>query len=128
MGTFLNSLQGSLGQSLPGVAGALLLLGSRVDCCPGNQRVLRKTLHLFKINDRINANAGGSSVDVASAISSGTYYVILMVVLLAVFNQLKLDVASEPIRQMVNKLFCVYSEPDRWLCVGVGGMAFCHRR
>ncbi|MBN1688545.1 MAG: mechanosensitive ion channel [Candidatus Omnitrophica bacterium] len=105
METFLNSLQESLGQSLPGVAGALALLVVGWIVALIIRGVLRKTLNLVKINERINTNSKGLPSDVASSIARGVYYVILMVVLLAVFNQLKLDVAGEPIRQLVNKLF-----------------------
>lgn len=105
MDTFLSSLQGSLGQSFPGVVGALLLLVIGWIVALIIRGVLKKTLDLARINERINANSGGKPVNVSSAVAAGAYYVALLVVLLAVFNQLKLDVASEPIRQLVNKLF-----------------------
>lgn len=98
-------MQGSLGQSLPGVAGAILLLVVGWIVALVIRGGLKRAFKVIKLNDRLNATAGGSPVDVASAIASGAYYGILMVVLLAVFNQLNLDVAGEPIRQLMNKVF-----------------------
>jgi hypothetical protein len=105
MEKFIDSLQGSLGLSLPGVAGALLLLVVGWIVALIIRGTLRKILNALKINDRFKNTAPGASINITSTIASGVYYVILMVVLLAVFNQLQLDIVGEPIQQLVNKFF-----------------------
>ncbi len=105
MQKLLDSLGGTIGEALPGVVGALiiLLLGWLVALII--RAALKKTLGLCKLNDRMNRNAIDSKLDVESGIATGGYYVALLIVLLAVFNQLQLQFAAEPIRLLLEKLF-----------------------
>lgn len=105
MDKLLDKLQSTLGEQLPGVAGALLILFIGWVVALIVKAVLKKALNLCKINDRINGDGGGSKMDVESGVATGGYYVVLLTALVAVFNQLGLDLASEPIQGLLTQVF-----------------------
>ncbi|MBU9889258.1 MAG: mechanosensitive ion channel [Candidatus Omnitrophica bacterium] len=103
MEKLLDSLQGSLGASLPGVVGALVILVLGWIVAWVVKTVLKKTLRLCKLNDHVKSKE--KSIDVENGIATGGYYFVLMMVVLAVFNQLRLEIVAGPIRQLLDKIF-----------------------
>lgn len=103
MDKLFDSLLGSLGQALPGVGGALVILVLGWIVAWIIRLVLKKTLRVCKLNEHVKTEK--RSFDLESGIATGGYYVTLMIVLLAVFNQLKLEVAAGPLRELLDKIF-----------------------
>lgn len=69
MQKLLDSLQGSLGASLPGVAGALVILVLGWVVAWVIRLVLKKTLRLCKLNERMKSQ--DKAIDVETGIATG---------------------------------------------------------
>ena len=104
MSKLLESLQGSLGTTLPAVVGAIaiLILGWIVAIVV--RAGIRKGLGLVGIDRRIQSSTG-HAVAIESAIASGAYYLILLLVLIGFFNALKLDRVSSSLQSLVDQVF-----------------------
>lgn len=104
MERFIESLQGVLVVQIPVVLGALVLILIGWLAAIAVKLILKKTLRLCKLNDVVQTKGGKASLDLESGIAKGGYYIVLLFVLLAVFNQLGLVVAAQPIQAFISQI------------------------
>ena len=104
MSKLLDSLQGTLGETLPTVLGALAILIVGWFIAVAIRGGIRKTLGFLKVNDRLRSSTG-TQIDLESGVATGLYYVILLLVLMAFFNALKLETVSGPLHGLVGQVF-----------------------
>lgn len=104
IGKLFESLWETLGQTLPSLVGALaiLLIGWFVSL--GIRAATRKSLKLLNLNQRLRSSTG-SEMNLESGIASAVYYVVLLLVLIAFFNALELELVSGPLQALVNQVF-----------------------
>jgi Mechanosensitive ion channel, conserved TM helix len=102
--TLFNSLQGQLGQHLPGIFGALAVLIGGWLIAVVVRAGLNRFLNMIGINKRISESTG-QEVDIASGISLGAFILILLITLIGVFSSLNLQAVSEPFNVMVTQIF-----------------------
>ena len=102
--SLMNSLQDTLGQHLPKIAGALaiLIIGWLVAVVV--RAGVRKALSMLKLNQRVS-KGGEVTINLESGIAKGVYWVILLIVLIAVFNVLDLELVSKPLDALVSQVF-----------------------
>jgi hypothetical protein len=104
MAKLIESLQATLGESLPGIVGALAILVVGWLVAIIIRAVIRRALGLLNVNERIRSGTGGR-MDVESGVASGVYYVLLILVFLAFFDALQLDLVSKPLQALVGNVF-----------------------
>lgn len=102
--TLVNSLQGQLGQHLPGIFGALAVLIGGWLIAVLVRAGLNRFLNMIGINKRVSESTG-QEVDIASGISFGAFILILLITLIGVFSSLNLQAVSEPFNVMVTQIF-----------------------
>lgn len=102
--TLFNSLQGQLGQHLPGIFGALAILIGGWLIAVLVRAGLNRFLNMIGINKKISENTG-QEVDIASGVSLGAFVLIILITLIGVFNSLNLQAVSEPFSVMVSQIF-----------------------
>lgn len=100
----LETLQITLGQTLPSLLGAvaILLLGWIIAVIL--RAGVRKGLGALRLNERLRSDTG-TQIDVESAVASGVFYVILLLVLIGFFNTLNLELVSGPLHALVEQVF-----------------------
>ncbi len=103
MSKLTETLQTTLGGTLPSVLGALgiLILGWFVAIAV--RAGVRKGLGLLKVNQRLRSTTG-AEMDVEGGSAAGIYYLILLLVLVAFFNALHLELVSGPLRALVDQV------------------------
>jgi len=103
MSKLLETLQATLGGTLPSILGALgiLILGWFVAMAV--RAGVRKGLGMIHVNQRLRSTTG-AEMDIEGGVAVGTYYVILLVVLVAFFNALSLELVSGPLRALVDQV------------------------
>src|SRR5512134_3212936 len=104
MSQLLESLQGSLGTTLPGVVGAVLILVLGWIVAIVVRAGIRKGLGSLGVDRRI-ASSTGHATRVERAIASGAYYLILLLVLIGFFNALALERVSTSLQSLVDQVF-----------------------
>jgi hypothetical protein len=104
LSTLFNSIQNQLGQYLPSIMGALLILVGGWILAMLVRAGLNHFLNMIGINNRISASTG-QEIDLASGISFGAYVLILLMTLIGVFNSLNLDSVSGPFNLLVSQVF-----------------------
>lgn len=99
----IETLQTTLGGTLPSILGALgiLILGWFVAMAV--RAGVRKGLGIMNVNQRLRSTTG-AEMDIEGGVAVGTYYVILLVVLVAFFNALSLELVSGPLRALVDQV------------------------
>ena len=102
--TLFNSLQGQLGQHLPGILGALAILVGGWIIAVAVRAGLNRFLNMVGINKKVSESTG-QQVDVASAVSLGAFILIILMTLIGVFNSFNLQAVSEPVSVMVSQIF-----------------------
>ncbi len=100
----IHSLQGQLGQHLPGIFGALAVLVGGWIIAVLVRAGLNRFLNMIGINKRISESTG-QEVDLAAGISLGAFILILLITLIGVFSSLNLQAVSEPFNVMVTQIF-----------------------
>jgi len=97
------SLLTTLGESLPGLlmALAILIVGWIVAVIV--RAIVRKSLGLLKLNDRV-ASAAGGKMDLEGGVAKGVFYLVMLLALIAFFNALNLPLVSEPLQSLVDKV------------------------
>ncbi|HLX80698.1 MAG TPA: mechanosensitive ion channel [Burkholderiales bacterium] len=97
------SLQSTLGSQLPGIFGALgiIVVGWLVAVVA--RAGARRLLHMLKVDVRIEESTG-QQVGVESGISAGVFWLIILVMLVAVFDSLHLESISNPFAQLVTQI------------------------
>jgi len=102
--TLFNSLQGQLGQHLPSILGALVILIGGWFVAVVVRAGLRRLLNAIGLNKRI-ADSTGQTMDVAGGVSLAAFLIIVVITLIAVFNSLNLHTVSEPFSVLVSQIF-----------------------
>ena len=92
--TLFNSLQGQLGQHLPGILGALVILVGGWFIAVVVRAGLKRLLNAIGVNRHI-ADSTGQSIDIAGGVSLAAFLIIIVITLIAVFNSLNLNTVSE---------------------------------
>jgi len=103
MSSLMNSLQTTLGESLPNLLGALAILILGWFVAMAVRAAVRKGLGLLKLNERVRSEAGGS-MDLESGVARGGYYLVLLLTLIAFFNVLDLPLVSQPLQHLVDEI------------------------
>ena len=102
--TLLQSMQNTLGENLPSILGALVILIVGWVVAVLVRAGLRRSLGFFRLNERIGA-ATDSRIDVEGGIAKGGYYIILLLALIGFFNALNLYLVSGPLQSLVEQVF-----------------------
>lgn len=102
-----NSLMTTLGDQLPKIAGAVLILIAGWFIAVAVRAVLCKALSLVKLNQRIGDSEaeGSNGMDLEGGIATGAFCVVLLVTAIAVFDALGLSLVTEPLSALANKIF-----------------------
>ncbi|GJL69145.1 MAG: hypothetical protein NPIRA06_17800 [Nitrospirales bacterium] len=103
MSKLTETLQVNLGETLPNVLGALgiLILGWIVALLV--RAGIRKGLGMLNVNQRLRSTTG-TTMDVEGGTAVGIYYLILLLVLVAFFNALHLEMVSGPLGTLVDQV------------------------
>ncbi len=104
MSKLFESLQGTLGEALPSILGALAILVIGWFVAIIIRAGVRKGLGLAKLNHRLQTSTG-TQMDLESGISLGLYYFVLLLVGIAFFNTLKLELVSGPLKVFADQVF-----------------------
>lgn len=102
--TLFNSLQGQLGQHLPNILGALLILIGGWLVAVVVRAGLRRLLNAIGVNKRIT-DTTGQTMDIAGGVSLAAFIIIIVITLIAVFNSLNLNTVSEPFSVLISQFF-----------------------
>ena len=97
------SLTGSLGDTLPTVGGALLILVVGWIAAVIVRAVIRTGLGALKLNERVES-ATGDSMDLTGGIASGGYFIILLLTGVAFFSAVELDQVSGSLQGLVDQV------------------------
>ncbi|NNL87061.1 MAG: mechanosensitive ion channel [Myxococcales bacterium] len=97
-------LKSALGDTLPNVLGALLILVIGWFAAILVRAAIRKALNFFRVNERL-ATSTGNDVDLAGGVASVAYYVLLLLVLVAFFGALHLEEVSGSLQGLLDEVF-----------------------
>ena len=109
MQNMLNEMFGSLGTYIPSLLGALaiLVIGWLIALFLSN--IGEKGLRKVGVNDWVNRLSGPKeeekAIDVAKGIGTGIFYLIMLFVLVAFFQVLRVPLIAEPINRLLNQVF-----------------------
>jgi len=98
--SLMDSLSNSLGGSLPKVLTALLLLIIGLFVAGVVKRIVTKGLRRSGVDSRL----GSSSVSISSLVGKLIYYVLVVIVLMAVLNMMGITDALSPLKDMLTKI------------------------
>lgn len=97
------SLQSTIGSHLPGILGALGILVVGYVLAVVARAAVRRLLGALKVNTRIEESAH-QRMDVEAGIAIGVFWLILLITLVGVFNQLDLALVSNPFAEMITRI------------------------
>ena len=102
--SLLTSLQTTLGDNLPGIAGAvgILIIGWLVAIVA--RAGIRKSLSHVKLNERVG-KTGRLDMNLESGIATGAFWLIILVMVVGFFNVLNLQQVAQPINAFVTPVF-----------------------
>ncbi len=97
------TLQETLGSTLPGVLGAvgILIIGWFV--AVAIRAGVKKGLGALQINSRLGTTTG-ASMDIEGGTASALFYLVLLLVLVGFFNALNLELVSGPLRGLLDQV------------------------
>lgn len=98
-----SSIQDKLGDTLPMVLGALVILLVGWFVATILRALATKALTALKLNERIHGLTG-RSIDVEKGTGSVIFFAVLLLALIAFFNALKLDMASGSLQSVVDQI------------------------
>lgn len=104
MEQLLSSFQETMGQTIPSVIGALAILLAGWFVALIARAAIRRGLQLLRLNSHIETSVG-SRIDLEGGVATGAYYVILLLVLVAFFNALKLEQVTGSLQAFVDQVF-----------------------
>ena len=104
-GPLIETVQSRVGEILPNLVGALAILVLGWIVALVLRAIVRKLLGALKLNERLTSTDGTGGFDVESGVSVGVYYLILLLVLVAFFDALNLEVVSGPLGSLVEQFF-----------------------
>ncbi len=99
----LESMQSQLGTTLPAVGGALLILILGWFVALVLRAGIRRGLGFAKLNERVRT-ATGQAMNLEGGIAAGIYWLVLLIVLIAFFNTLKLERVSGSLQALVDQV------------------------
>ena len=99
----IETLQETLGGTLPSVLGALGILVLGWFVAMAVRAGVRKGLGIINVNLRLRSTTG-AEMDIEGGTAAGVYYLILLLVLVAFFNALHLELVSGPLRPLVGQV------------------------
>ena len=107
MQQFINQLAVSVGSYLPNILVALLILIGGWILALLISATVRKALERTAFDNRLAARMGMSSSDLQLEVIAGkvVYYIILLFVLVAVFQALRLTIVTEPLNRLLEGIF-----------------------
>ena len=97
------TLQETLGSSLPSILGALAILIIGWFVATLIRAGVRKGLGLVQVNNRLR-NTTGTQMDVEGGTAAALFYIVLLFVLVAFFNALNLELVSGPLRGFLDQV------------------------
>ncbi len=97
------SLASQLGQTIPSVGGALLILLIGWLAAVVIRAIVRRGLHAIGTNERL-ASSTGERIDVERGAATVLYYIVLVIVLVAFFNALDLTQVSGSMQSLVDQM------------------------
>ena len=97
------SLTSSLGDTLPTVGGALLILVAGWLVAVIVRAAIRTGLGFLNLNERVES-ATGDSMDITGGVASGGYYIVLLLAAVAFFNALDLTQVSGSLQGLVDQV------------------------
>jgi len=103
MEQFFSSLQFTLGQHIPGILGAIIILVVGWVVAVLARAGVKKGLSLLDVNSRISETAQ-ERMDVEQGIAIGVFWLVMLVTLIGVFNSLRLDIVSDPFKEMLRQV------------------------
>jgi hypothetical protein len=98
-----NSLQTSLGEQLPTIFLALVIIAIGWLLAVALRAATRRLLGVLQVDKRIEESTG-QRVGVESGIAVGVFWLVILVTVVAVFNSLHLDRISDPFAQLVAQI------------------------
>lgn len=101
---FLDTLQETVGQTLPSLVGAVLILLVGWIIAIVIRAGTRRGLRFLRLNERVRTDTG-RALNLESGIASGAYYLVLLLVLIAVLNTLRLELVSAPLQTLADQVF-----------------------
>jgi len=108
MENMMNEIFGSLGMYLPSLLGALAILVAGWLVALVVSGILEKGLRKVGVNERMNQLTGAEGpekgIDVEKGISKGLFYLIMLFVLVAFFQALRVPLITEPINRLLNEV------------------------
>ena len=99
----IETIQARLGEIIPNVLGALLILIIGWFVAIILRAVVRRGLGALDVNRRF-ATEGEEPLDIQGGAAKGVYYIALLFVVLAFFNALQLEIVSAPLQGLLDKL------------------------
>ncbi len=102
--TLFHSIQSQLGQYLPSILGAILILVAGWFIAMLVRAGLNQFFSMVGLNKRI-ADTTGSEIDFASGISFSAFALIILMTLMEVFSNLNLDSVSGPLNALFTQIF-----------------------
>ena len=99
----LNSFVQSLGESLPSLLGAIAILVVGWLVALVVRAGLRKVLGKLNVDRRVQDETD-KAMGLEKGISQTAYYVVLVLAFVAFLNALKLELVSDPLRNLVNQV------------------------
>lgn len=103
LNALIQSLQATLGATLPSIAGALLLLVVGWFIALVLRAGIRRALHAVGMNQRLHASTN-TEIDLEGGLSKVVYYAVLAVVAVAFFNTLNLQAVSGSLQTVVDQM------------------------
>ncbi len=97
------TLQETLGSSLPGILGALGILVIGWIVATVIRAGVRKGLGFLQLNTRIGSTTG-TQMDIEGGTATTLYYLVLLFVLVGFFNALNLELVSGPLRGLLDQV------------------------
>jgi hypothetical protein len=101
--TLLESLQTTLGRSIPKLLLVLAILVVGWFLAVIIRAIVKKSLGLIRLNERVRSGAGGK-MDLERGVALGFFYIVILLTLIAVFNALNLPLVSAPLQSLVDKV------------------------
>lgn len=101
--SLFESLQVTLGATLPRILGALAILVAGWLVAVIIRVLVRKSLGAIGLNQRVQSGAGGT-MDLEGGLARGGYYLVLLLALIAFFNVLNLPLVSAPLQGLVEQI------------------------
>lgn len=109
MQSMMNEIFGSLGTYIPSLIGALAILVIGWLIALAISSIGEKALRKMGLNERMTRLTGveepGKRIDLEKGIGKGLFYLVMLFVLVAFFQTLRVPLITEPINRLLNQVF-----------------------